>query len=140
MVLADMIKALVDPLVVFADDQLTIDQRFKETFRQIKVLISPMTPSNYDVELASERLLTERGFKTPRNCVRNQRPTNRIPNRRGAQMPRKSRVEGPNAEVSSATKKRRNRRRGPKKPVGTGTQIPVQASADPKSSAEAHDL
>ncbi|HKL59958.1 MAG TPA: poly(A) polymerase, partial [Sphaerochaeta sp.] len=43
--LADMIKALVDPLIVFADDQLSIDERFKETFRQIKVLISPMTPS-----------------------------------------------------------------------------------------------
>ena len=138
--LADMIMALVNPLVVFADDQLTIDQRFKETFRQIKILISPMTPSNYEVELASERLLTERGFKTPRNCVRNQRPTNRIPTRKGAPMPRKSRVEGTNAEVSSATKKRRNRRRGPKKSPGTGSQLPIQTSDNPKSSAEAHDL
>ncbi|MGE4583376.1 MAG: poly(A) polymerase [Sphaerochaeta sp.] len=136
-VLADMLMALVDPLVVFTDEQMTADQRFKETFRQIKVLISPMTPSNYDVELASERLLAQRGFKTPRNCVRLQRPANRIPNRRGPVAQRKVRSEAA-GEVASATKKRRNRRRGPKrKPELEGQQL---QQTQPQSSAEAHDL
>lgn len=131
--LADMIKALVDPLIVFADDQLTIDERFKETFRQIKVLISPMTPSNYEVELASERLLTERGFRTPRNCVRNQRPANKPPQRRGPSRPKRSEGSG---EVSAVTKKRRSRTRGPKRTgEGTGGQQPAVTT-----SAEAHDL
>ena len=55
-------------------------------------------------------------------------------------MMRKGRPETANAEVSSVTKKRRNRRRGPKKTPGTGNQIPIAESANPKSSAEAHDL
>ncbi len=111
--LADMIKALVDPLVIFADDHMSPDERFKETFRQIKVLISPMTPSNYDIELASERLLTERGFKTPRNCVRLRRPANRVPQRRKVTPKRKGRTEGA-GEVQSGSR-RRNNRRVPKK-------------------------
>ncbi len=128
--LADMIKALVDPLIVFADDQLSIDERFKETFRQIKVLISPMTPSNYEVELASERLLSARGFKTPRNCVRSQRPANKPPQRRGPSRPKRSEGSG---EVSAASKKRRSRSRGKKRPVD-------QQQQKVTTSAEAHDL
>lgn len=121
-VLADMISALVDPLIVFTADQASAEQRFKETFRQIKVLISPMTPPNYDVELASERLLTARGFKTPRNCVRPQRPANRPPRRAGSAVRR---------EGGGAKKRRRRGGGGPKAETGTGA---------PKSSAEAHDL
>lgn len=135
--LADMIKALVDPLVIFADDHMSPDERFKETFRQIKVLISPMTPSNYDIELASERLLTERGFKTPRNCVRMRRPANRVPQRRKPNPKRKGRTEG-TAEVQAGSR-RRNNRRGPKK--GTPAQKGGGTSGEqPRSSAEAHDL
>ena len=138
-VLADMIKALVDPLIVFTDDQLTIEERFKETFRQIKVLISPMTPSNYEVELASERLLSERGFRTPRNCVRNQRPINKPPQRKsGPARPRKAEAS---VEVSAASKKRRNRKRGPKSGGENNTQKQVMAqSSTVSTSAEAHDL
>lgn len=127
--LADMIKALVDPLIVFADDQMTSEERFKETFRQIKVLISPMTPSNYEVELASERLLSARGFKTPRNCVRNQRPSNKPPQRRGPSRPKRSEGTG---EVSPASKKRRSRGRSQKRPLEQEQNV--------GSSAEAHDL
>ncbi|MBI9093259.1 MAG: poly(A) polymerase [Sphaerochaeta sp.] len=132
-VLADMIKALVDPLIVFADDQMTSDERFKETFRQIKVLISPMTPSNYEVELASERLLSARGFKTPRNCVRNQRPVNKPPQRRGPS--RSKRNEG-TGEVSAALRKHRSRGRGSNRGgKGSGEQ-----DRKISTSAEAHDL
>lgn len=137
--LADMIKGLVDPLVVFADGQMTIDQRFKETFRQIKVLISPMTPSNYDVELASERLLSERGFKTPRNCVRPLKPANRIPQRRGHAGPARPRRTEGEVELSTANKKRRSRKRGPKKADGI-VQNAASEEMNAHSSAEAHDL
>ena len=131
--LADMIKALVDPLIVFADDQMTSDERFKETFRQIKVLISPMTPSNYEVELASERLLCARGFKTPRNCVRNQRPVNKPPQRRGPSRPKRSEGSG---EVSAASKKRRSRGRSQNR----GGKIASEQEQKVFTSAEAHDL
>lgn len=81
---AEMLKALVDPLIVFSDASMSPANRFKETFRQIKVLISPMTPSNYDVELTAMRILSERGFRTPRNAVR--RPPQ--PQRRGGTGPK----------------------------------------------------
>lgn len=81
---ADQLKALVDPLIVFSDASMSPSDRFKETFRQIKVLISPMTPSNYDVERTAALILSERGFKTPRNAVR--RPPQ--PQRRGGPMPK----------------------------------------------------
>ncbi len=71
----DMIKALVAPLIVFDDSITSSDDRFKDTFRQVKVLISPMTPSNYEIEVACEHLLSEKGYKTPRNCVRQPRPS-----------------------------------------------------------------
>ncbi|ADY13156.1 poly(A) polymerase [Sphaerochaeta globosa] len=137
--LADMLKALVDPLIVFTDEALTIDQRFKETFRQIKVLISPMTPSNYDIELASERLLCERGFKTPRNCVRVQRPANRIPGRRPplATAQRKARPE----VSAEGAKKRRTRNRGPKKSTGSSANSQaLNEQSVAQTSAEVHDL
>jgi poly(A) polymerase len=126
-VLADMISALVDPLIVFTAEQLSAEQRFKETFRQIKVLVSPMTPPNYDVELASERLLNERGFKTPRNCVRPPRPA--------ARPPRKNAPAG-RREGTPGKKRRRGTSGGAKgkKPV----QAVEQAAAT--TSAEVHDL
>ena len=126
-VLADMISALVDPLIVFTAEQLSAEQRFKATFRQIKVLVSPMTPPNYDVELASERLLNERGFKTPRNCVRPPRPA--------ARPPRKNAPAG-RREGTPGKKRRRGTSGGAKgkKPV----QAVEQAAAT--TSAEVHDL
>jgi poly(A) polymerase len=132
--LADMIKALVFPLVFFANDQMTSEERFKETFRQIKVLISPMTPSNYEVELASQHLLLERGYRTPKNCVRGQRPVNRPPQRRAP----KARKTEDNTEVSTATRKRRprKRRRNPSAVKEVVSSAPVAAN----TSAEAHDL
>ncbi len=75
----DMIKALVAPLIVFDDSITSSDERFKDTFRQVKVLISPMTPSNYEIEVACEHLLSEKGYKTPRNCVRQPRSANGKP-------------------------------------------------------------
>ncbi|AEC01757.1 poly(A) polymerase [Parasphaerochaeta coccoides] len=66
----EMIKALVAPLVSLGDASLSVDERFKEVYKSIKAIIAPMTPSNYEIELACERILRENGFRTPRNCVR----------------------------------------------------------------------
>ncbi|AEV28328.1 tRNA nucleotidyltransferase/poly(A) polymerase [Sphaerochaeta pleomorpha str. Grapes] len=133
--LADMIKALVSPLIFFTNDQMTSEERFKETFRQIKVLISPMTPSNYEVELASEHLLIDRGYRTPRNCVRGQRPTNKPPQRR---TPSRQRKTEENTEVSTANKKRRPHKR--RNPSAMKQEVAPASTVPASSSAEAHDL
>jgi poly(A) polymerase len=133
--LADMIKALVSPLIFFTDDQMTIEERFKETFRQIKVLISPMTPSNYEVELASEHLLIDRGYRTPRNCVRGQRPVNKPPQRRSPSRMRKSEE---NTEVSTAKKRHRPHRK--KSGQGENKVVAPTQAVPASSSAETHDF
>lgn len=72
---ADMLQHLVKELVLFTDEEMTARQRFNETFRQVKVLISPMTPSNYEVEVCCAHLLGSKGYKVPRGCIRHSRPS-----------------------------------------------------------------
>ena len=71
----EMLRALTAPLVLFnTDETTTTTEIFKETFRQVKLLISPMTPANYDVEVACEALMRDSGMTVPKNCVRTPRP------------------------------------------------------------------
>lgn len=140
----EMVKALVAPLVALGDASLSVDERFKEVNKSIKALIAPMTPSNYEIEVACERILRENGFRTPRNGVR-PRPVGIRPpgqgrrkgNRQEAGRPRrpspkavkvspKSPEEPPakaetgaeEPKAPSRSKRRRNRSRRKKKPAG----------------------
>ncbi|MGD1816529.1 MAG: polynucleotide adenylyltransferase PcnB [Pleomorphochaeta sp.] len=74
-----MLLHLVKELIIFSNETLTARERFKETFRQVKVLISPMTPSNYEVELCCAQLLNMKGYKVPKGCVRH--PKTASPNK-----------------------------------------------------------
>lgn len=112
----DMVKALVAPLIVFDDSITSSDERFKDTFRQVKVLISPMTPSNYEIEVACEHLLSEKGYKTPRNCVRQPRSAT------GKAAPVKRRTP----RVDGAPTRQRNKKTN-RPSVSTGEQ---QANAE----------
>ncbi len=73
-----MLLHLVKELIIFSEEGLTQRERFKETFRQIKILISPMTPSNYEVELCCAQLLKMKGFSVPKGCVRRPKTSNNI--------------------------------------------------------------
>ena len=77
-----MLLHLVKELIIFSEESLTARERFKETFRQVKVLISPMTPSNYEVELCCAHLLEMKGYKVPRGCVRHPRVSNKYVDRK----------------------------------------------------------
>lgn len=122
--LSEQIKYLVQPMVVLAGkEEMTSDERFHEVYRQIKVLVNPMTPPNYEVEGAVRAILSEQGYKIPRTknrVVKQNRPQARGGQRRGAPV-------------------RRNRKR-----AGGGARqasVPVTAqAATPQTSAEAHDL
>jgi len=71
----EMLRALTAPLVLFdTSEEATAIEVFKETFRQVKLLINPMTPANYDVEVACEALMRDRGLVPPKSCVRIPRP------------------------------------------------------------------
>ncbi len=75
---ADMLLYLVRDLVLFTDEDMTARQRFKETFRQVKILISPMTPSNYEVEVCCAHLLGSKGYTVPHGCIRHSRPVRAV--------------------------------------------------------------
>ncbi len=55
---------LLKPLIVLENaSEMSADERMKEVFREIKVLLSPMTPPNYEIERAAEIILEELGYK-----------------------------------------------------------------------------
>jgi len=121
--LADQIRYLVAPLIVYQDENQSGSDRFHETYRQIKVLLSPMTPPNFEIEKASAQLLSDHGFKVPRTYGgRQKRAPNLSPRRTSA----RGRGEG------------RRRRSGA--PHGKAPAPVVVQSQVARTSAEAHDL
>ena len=88
---------LTDPLLVFND-----------FLRQIKVIISPITPSNYDLEKAASEYMKEQGMKVPKGAVRHRNPE--LP----VQRPQRPRHSGKPGENPSP---RKHRRHAPKKYV-----------------------
>lgn len=119
--LSDQIKYLVSPLIIFNNAaEMTSEERFHEVYRQIKVLIAPMTPPNYEVENATMKLLSEHGFKTPRTKNRQPRPQARSMAQR---RPRGRRYQGK-----------------PRKKMEKPSKVVTVMENEAKSSAEAHDL
>jgi poly(A) polymerase len=110
-------------LIVYQDENQSGSDRFHETYRQIKVLLSPMTPPNFEIEKASAQLLSDHGFKVPRTYGgRQKRAPNLSPRRTSA----RGRGEG------------RRRRSGA--PHGKAPAPVVVQSQVARTSAEAHDL
>lgn len=123
-----MLMALVKPIMSVSPNELTVEESFKEVFGQIKTLISPLTPPNYDVEHAAVSILEESGTTVPKNCLRARRPV-RQPGKPGfrakpqkhGDMPRKGKKAAATAisapvkggPSSTSNKKRRNRKPKP---------------------------
>lgn len=74
---ASMIVALIDPFLVFPTEYENSHELFKDVFKQIKSLIHPITPPNYEVEKAVEILFAREGIKVPRNAVRKPKTPNK---------------------------------------------------------------
>jgi poly(A) polymerase len=70
----EMFAALVEPIVAYPSEDLTPEEAFKEMYSQVKTLISPMTPPNYDVERATVLLLEQHGLAVPKSCLKARRP------------------------------------------------------------------
>ena len=123
-----LIYAFVKPLLVFSDiESMTPDEVFHECFRQIKILIAPLTPPNYELEKAVDIILSEMGIRRGRRVRSAER---RAPHKKPNNLGRKRAAE---EELSGApTKKKRKRRKK------TGAR--VQSVEAPKTLAEEHDL
>ncbi len=67
---ARMLAGLVDPFISIPDEYENSLMLFRSLFKQIKQIISPMTPPNYEVEKTVEYFFKHEGIKVPKNAVR----------------------------------------------------------------------
>ena len=120
----EIIYHFLRPMIVFPDaSSMTAEELFKEGFRQAKILLSPMTPPNYELERAVEMIMQDMGLRRqrkPEPRVRRKKPNAIIGRKRAAEE-----------ELSTAASGKKRRRKGQKRPV-------VQEA--PKTMAEEHDL
>lgn len=85
-----LIAALVDPFVSFPEEYENTHELFKDIFRQIKELIKPLTPPNYEIEKCVAILFKREQIKIPRNAVRNPKILTQGTHKRGRNnQPRK---------------------------------------------------
>ena len=69
-----LIAGLVQSLIMFPNDYENTTMLFHDIFKEIKHLISPLTPPNQEVEMAVVKLFRNEGLIPPKNAVRKKRP------------------------------------------------------------------
>ncbi len=69
-----LISGMVSPLIMFPNDYENTTTLFHDIFKEVKNLISPLTPPNQEVEMAVVKLFRNEGLTPPKNAVRKRRP------------------------------------------------------------------
>ena len=116
---------LMKPLLVFESvNDMTVPELFSEGYRQAKVLVSPLTPPNYELEKAVDLVLADLGVKRPK-AKKADRALKKKPNSLGKKR-------AANEELGGAKKGRDKKRKGSK-----AASVPPEES---KTMAEIHDL
>ena len=122
--------ALIKPLVVYENTaEASAEEVFHEIFRQAKVLISPMTPPNYELEKAVDMIMQDLGIRRAR--IKRSAEA-RAPKKKPNTLGRKSAA---NEELSVVPSKKRKRKRKKNNKNGRAEGV-----AEPKTLAEEHDL
>ena len=121
-------KTYVNPVFENAPD-ISPDELFHEIFRQAKVLISPMTPPNYELEKAADMIMQDLGIKRSRS---KRSAEARAPKKKPNTLGRKSAA---NEELSVVPTKKRKRKK--KKSIKNGGNIEMEKA---RTLAEEHDL
>ena len=114
---AQMYFALVKCFITRNEDLVTGMEIFSDTLRQIKVLLSPITPPNYEIESAAALYMQSEGLKVPKGAIRHRNPE--APQRTQGQRSIRNKPD----TAQTAPKKRHRHK---KKPVSTTT--PEQSS------------
>jgi len=69
-----LLAGLVESLIIFPNDYENTTALFHDIYKEIKHLISPLTPPNQEVEMAVVKLFRNEGLVPPKNAVRRRRP------------------------------------------------------------------
>ena len=109
---AQMYLALVKCFITTNEDLVSGMEIFSDTLRQIKVLLSPITPPNYEIESAAALYMQSEGLKVPKNAIRHRNPE--VPQRTQGQRNIRNKPDA----AAPAQKKRRHH----KKKVSTDSQ------------------
>ena len=126
----EQIYAFIKPLLVFEDvSALSPEELFHEAFRQAKVLISPMTPPNYELEKAIDMVLDDIGVKRAKS---KRSAEARAPKKKPNTLGRKSAANEELSVVPSKKRKRKRKKSGKR-------DVPVQMQTA-RTMAEEHDL
>ena len=94
---AEMYLSLVRPFISVDKSIVSPMEVFNDILRQIKILLSPITPPNYEIESAAAIYMRENGMHVPKGAVRHRNPD--------APVQRTEHKDGP----ESKPKKRRQR-------------------------------
>ena len=103
---ARMYLALVQCFITRNSELVNPMEIFNDILRQIKVLLSPITPPNYELESAAALYMASEGLKVPKGAIRHRNPETPPPRKRT--NPR-SKADTP----ENAPKKRRRTRKKP---------------------------
>lgn len=122
--LSSILYTISKPVLVVEDGGQDAGEIARELFREMKVMIAPMTPPNYELERAVEMVMQDLGIRG-------------VPSRRrggGRRKPAQAASGKSRRSQAQASSKKRRRPSGPK-----GTKV-ASVPAEATSSAEAHDL
>ncbi len=69
-----LLAGLAESLIMFPNEYENTATLFHDIYKEIKHLISPLTPPNQEVEMAVVKLFRNEGLVPPKNAVRRRRP------------------------------------------------------------------
>ena len=122
--LSSILYTISKPVLVVEEGGQDAGEIARELFREMKVMIAPMTPPNYELERAVEMVMQDLGIRG-------------VPSRRrggGRRKPAQVASGKSRRSQTQTPSKKRRRSSGPK-----GTKV-ASVPAEAASSAEAHDL
>lgn len=122
--LSSILYTISKPVLVVEEGGQDAGEIARELFREMKVMIAPMTPPNYELERAVEMVMQDLGIRG-------------VPSRRrggGRRKPAQAASGKSRRSQTQTPSKKRRRSSGPK-----GTKV-ASVPAEAASSAEAHDL
>ncbi|MBI9103462.1 MAG: polynucleotide adenylyltransferase PcnB [Spirochaetales bacterium] len=79
---ANMLAVLVEPVIDFDKDLEVNQPLFMDTYKEMKRILTPLTPPNHDVEVAVRNIFKAKGLKPPK------RPRKRYAGRYNSRKPR----------------------------------------------------
>lgn len=125
---SDMFYHMIKPAIMFDKlEDLSTDEIFKDVFRQAKILVSPATPPNYELEKAASMILADYGYSTNKG-------------RKTAKKRVQSAKRANTAQRKPGDSKSPSRKKAIKKGPVKMEEARGEAKSEPKTLAESHDL